>query len=129
MNTTNQTINQTTRSRWATQRSPWQEVFEQLGFARSRMPLDLLESKNAYLVRLEAPGRSKENFDISLDDGALVVTGQAMNATHGVTSFSRRILLTGEVDVLGITATYENGVLEIRLPKAAATQPRKINID
>ena len=129
MNTTNQIINQTTRSRWATECSPWQEVFEQLGLTRSRIPLDLLESKKAYLVRLEAPGRTKENFDISLDDGALVVTGQAIEGAHEVTSFSRRILLTGEVDVLSITASYENGVLEIRLPKAAVTKPRKITID
>lgn len=129
MKTTNQIINQSARWGWAAHRSPWQEVFEQLGLTQSRVPLDLSEAETGYLVRLEAVGRTKENFDISMDDGVLVVNSTATEGTNKRPPFSRRVLLPGEVDVHHVTASYENGVLEIRLPKAAATQPHKINID
>ncbi len=129
MNSTNQIINQSARWGWTAHRSPWQEVFEQLGLTQSRVPLDLLEAENAYLVRLEAAGRTKENFDISMDDGVLVVNSTLNEGTNKMPPFSRRVLLPGEVDVHHVAASYENGVLEIQLPKAAATQPRKINID
>lgn len=129
MNTNNQIINQSTRWGWTAHRSPWQEVFEQLGLTPSRVPLDLLEAENAYLVRFEAAGQTKESFDISMEDGVLVVNSTANGSTNKMPPFSRRVLLPGEVDVHHVTASYENGVLEIQLPKAAATQPRKINID
>lgn len=87
--------------------------------------LNVKENEKAYEVELAAPGFSKKDFTISIDNGLLTVTAERRNEKDksytrrefGYTSFSRSFNLpanTGEED---IQAKYEEGILRLSIPK------------
>ena len=102
-------------------------------------PVDVLESKDAYLIRAELPGMKKEDFHLEVKDGTLTLTGerQSEKATDGVEyrtvervngKFWRSFSLPETVKHDGIQATYKDGILEICVPKAEEAKPRQIEI-
>ena len=80
----------------------------------------------------------KEEIEISLQDGMLIVSGERKEdstAGEGATrterytgTFRRSITLPSRVDVNKVTATYEDGILTITLPKAEEAKPKQIQI-
>ena len=101
--------------------------------------VDILESKEAYLLRAELPGMKKEDFNLELKDGTLTLTGERMSAkpAEGVEyrsvervsgKFVRSFTLPETVKHDGIQATYKDGILEIKVPKAEEAKPRQIEI-
>jgi HSP20 family protein len=101
--------------------------------------VDILESKEAYLLRAELPGMNKEDFNLELKDGTLTLTGERMSAkpAEGVEyrsvervsgKFVRSFSLPETVKHDGIQATYKDGILEIKVPKAEEAKPRQIEI-
>ena len=102
-------------------------------------PVDILESKDAYLIRAELPGMKKEDFDLAVNDGTLTLSGERKTEalTNGVEyhrtervhgRFSRSFYLPQTVKQDGIKATYRDGILEIHVPKAEEAKPRQIAI-
>jgi HSP20 family protein len=102
-------------------------------------PVDVLESKDAYLIRAELPGMKKEDFHLEVKDGTLTLTGERKSeqAADGVEyrsvervngKFWRSFSLPETVKHDGIQATYKDGILEIRVPKAEEAKPRQIEI-
>ena len=102
-------------------------------------PVDVLESKDAYLIRAELPGMKKEDFHLEVKDGTLTLTGerQSEKATDGAEyrsvervtgKFWRSFSLPETVKHDGIQATYKDGILEIHVPKAEEAKPRQIEI-
>ena len=102
-------------------------------------PVDILESKDAYLIRAELPGMKKEDFHLEVNDGTLTLSGErkAENVSDGVAyhrnervhgRFSRSFYLPQTVKQDGINATYRDGILEIHVPKAEEAKPRQISI-
>jgi HSP20 family protein len=102
-------------------------------------PVDVLESKDAYLIRAELPGMKKEDFHLEVKDGALTLTGERKSekAADGVEyrsvervngKFWRSFSLPETVKHDGIQATYKDGILEIHVPKAEEAKPRQIEI-
>ena len=102
-------------------------------------PVDILESKDSYLIRAELPGMKKEDFNLEVHDGSLTVSGerkpdglsegveyQRSERVHG--RFSRSFYLPQTVKQDGIKATYRDGILEIHVPKAEEAKPRQIAI-
>ena len=108
--------------------------------ARSFAPaLDAFHRDNALWVRLEVPGVRPEDVDISVVDGTLVVKGERkqdiQEQTDGIIrrerfagSFERHVLLPEGTDPAGIEASYDLGVLEIRIPHPAEKQPTRVEI-
>lgn len=104
--------------------------FETLG---EWMPkLDLSETKDAYVARLEVPGVGPNGVNVSIRDGLLMITGEKTPEEekkdaklHRVERvwgrFARTIPLPGLVDTGKTTATFKEGVLTVTLPKAAAS--------
>ena len=103
-------------------------------------PVDILESKDSYLVRAELPGMKKEDFNLEVKDGTLTLSGERKSEAPGngveyrsverVTGkFVRSFSLPQTVKHEGIQATYRDGVLEIRVPKAEEAKPRQIPIN
>lgn len=103
-------------------------------------PVDILESKDAYLIRAELPGMKKEDFKLELHDGTLTLSGERKyeKPADGVEyqrserfsgRFSRSFALTETVNQEGISATYRDGILEVHVPKADAAKPRQITIN
>ncbi|MBM4297497.1 MAG: Hsp20/alpha crystallin family protein [Deltaproteobacteria bacterium] len=101
--------------------------------------VDILESKDAYLIRAELPGMKKEDFNLEVNDGTLTLSGErkAEALSSGVEyhraervngKFSRSFYLPQTVKQDGIKATYRDGILEIHVPKVEEAKPRQISI-
>ena len=102
--------------------------------------LDLFEDDSKITVQLEAAGMKKEDFDISLQDGVLTVSGErkfeseghegeSLRSERSFGAFGRSITLPSAVNPEGVKATYEEGVLTITLPKAEEAKPKKIQVE
>jgi HSP20 family protein len=102
-------------------------------------PVDIFEKGDDLVIRAEVPGLEKGEIDISVEDNRLVIHGERvresefdeasayrLERTFG--SFVRSFMLPKTIDATTISASYCNGVLEIKLPKVEAAKPRKIEI-
>lgn len=105
----------------------------------SLLSAELVESGDGVTVSLEAPGLSKENFEIFVNGDVLVVRGRKETSSerkdghYHITEraygrFERRFALPIEVDEEGTSASYRHGVLTINLPRSKRSQPRIISI-
>jgi HSP20 family protein len=103
-------------------------------------PVDILESKDAYLIRAELPGMKKEDFNLEVNDGTLTLSGERKadtlsdaveyhRAERVSGKFSRSFYLPQTVKQEGIKASYRDGILEIHVPKAEEAKPRQISIN
>ncbi|HEX9582386.1 MAG TPA: Hsp20/alpha crystallin family protein [Gemmatimonadales bacterium] len=101
--------------------------------------VDLSETDKEYVVRLEAPGVHKENMDVSLENNVLTLSGtrEIRKEEEGEEyiwkereegKFVRSLRLPKVVVEGKVLATFEDGVLVIRLPKAEPTVKSKIAI-
>ena len=90
--------------------------------------VDVLENEKAFVINVAVPGVSKEDFKIDLNDNYLTISGErkfknekSEHNFHSVEtqygSFSRSFSLPENVDAAGISAQYNNGILEISVPK------------
>ena len=88
------------------------------------------ETPDAYHLELNAPGRSKEDFKIQVEQGLLTISFDKKEETAQQSddyktirrefefkSFKRSFSVDEKIDVEGIQAKYENGVLKLLLPK------------
>ena len=102
--------------------------------------VDVLESKDSYLIRAEVPGMKKEDIHVEVKDGTLVLSGESKSEkpAEGVeyrhverisAKFYRSFALPKTVKQDGIDAKYKDGILEIRVPKAEQAKPRQIEIN
>lgn len=102
-------------------------------------PVDILESKDFYLIRAELPGMKKEDFHLELEDGILTLSGERKfeESKDGVEyhtvervngKFSRSFHLPQTIRHDGIKAAYRDGILEVHVPKAEEAKPRQITV-
>ncbi len=102
--------------------------------------INVIEKKDEYDVELAAPGMTKEDFKVSLDeDRNLVVeldkkvekteenkeTGHYLRREFSYTKFHQTLLLPDDVNREAISATVENGVLKVVLPKLQPQEMKK----
>jgi HSP20 family protein len=101
--------------------------------------LDISERKDAYLVTVEVPGVEPEDLDITMEDGLLTIKGERQFTSesseqqfHRVErrygAFRRSITLPAQVQADQIEATFDNGVLQIAVPKAEEAKPKRIQV-
>ena len=101
--------------------------------------LDLYQSSDHFLAVVELPGMRKEDIDISLHDGTLTISGErkrdsdkngetAQRTERYVGTFRRSISLPTRVDANKVSATYEDGILRVTLPKAEEAKPKQIQV-
>jgi HSP20 family protein len=101
--------------------------------------LDVYREKDDLVVKAELPGIKKKDLDISLEDDVLTIKAEkkkeevAEDADHYVSErhfghYSRTIGLPFHVDAEKISATFKNGLLEMRLPKAEEAETKRIEI-
>ena len=101
---------------------------------------DVRETENEYIVRTELPGVARDDVKINLKNNTLTLRGEKKQAaeetkgnwhhverTYG--QFERTFTLPMDVAADKIRARYQDGVLEIVVPKAEAAKPRDIAID
>jgi HSP20 family protein len=101
--------------------------------------VDILESKDSYLIRAELPGMRNEDLKTEVNDGMLTLSGERKfeEPANGVEyhrvervagKFSRSFYLPQTVKQDSIKATYRDGILEVQVPKADEAKPRQIAI-
>ena len=101
---------------------------------------DLFEDQDKLTVRAELPGLKKDQIKLTLKDDVLIVSGERKQETDAQNSdqirrerlfgtFERSVSLPYPVNQAAISASYEDGVLTISLPKAEEAKPRQIAIN
>src|SRR5688500_14352402 len=101
------------------------------------MPAEILESAEELRFALELPGVRPEEIELTVENGVLTVTAEKKHeqtdhnyrlAERHYGRFSRSFRLPPTVDTNRVQASYEHGVLTIRLPRAEAAKPRRIPV-
>ncbi len=101
--------------------------------------VDVTESEGAFHLHAELPGVEKDQINLSVQDGVLTISGQRksqhestegklhrIERTYG--SFVRNFNLPENVDAQQVAARYQDGVLEVDIPKAEQAQPKRIDV-
>jgi HSP20 family protein len=103
-------------------------------------PMDVRETEAGFTLRVEVPGVARDAIQVKLENNTLVVRGekkQVVDETKGQWhnlertwgSFERSIALPVRVDGEKIVARYQDGVLEITVPKSDEARAREIKIE
>src|SRR4051812_28509063 len=101
--------------------------------------VDIYEDQNGITLKMEVPGVSEQDINISLENNTLTVSGERkfeknekeenfhrIERRYG--SFTRSFSLPNTVDAEKVNAGYENGILSIQLGKKAEAKPKQIKI-
>ena len=110
-----------------------------VGFNGAGIPLDVTTDPEALTVEAALPGIKPEDVEIMVENGTLTIsatTQDARNADEGSYlvqeirrgTFSRSITLPNGLEPDKAEATFEHGVLKLRIPKAEQMKPRQIRI-
>jgi HSP20 family protein len=103
-------------------------------------PVDMYETKDDVVLTLEVPGIREKDVAVSITGDLLSVKGerrfeeevkeqQLLHVERAYGKFERLIQLPIPVQADRIKATYRDGVLEIRMPKAEEVKPKQIKVD
>lgn len=126
-------------------RSPWSgleteinQLFESAlsdfgGPSANRFPIDLYEDQNNTYVRAALPGVNRDDINVEITDGYLTLSAarkpaDADDKSAESFSFSRAVSVPDEVQTDKISASYENGVLTVTLPKREEAKPKKVTV-
>ena len=101
--------------------------------------MEVVEKENEYLLKAELPGMKKDDIDISVEEDTLIIKGErrAEEEKKGegyhlcercYGSFERSIALPKAIESEKVKACYENGLLELTIPKAPEAQPKKVEV-
>ena len=101
----------------------------------SRWGFDVVDEPDAYLVKAEAPGFEPKDFHIDLRGDKLVMQAKRTQEkkekdkeSFSATEFFHSITIPQYVDTNQIDATYQQGVLQVRLPKTEEGKGRRIEV-
>jgi HSP20 family protein len=101
--------------------------------------MDLVETGEHFVLRADLPGMGEDDVNIELEENVLTISGER-KAQHEEKSegfyrleratgtFSRQLTLPEGVDADGVQASFDRGVLEVRIPKPVRATPRRVAI-
>lgn len=108
--------------------------------AEWRPAVDVVDRDDEIVIRAEIPGVEKDDLDVSMSDSTITIKGTTKReekeekgdyyrceTARG--TFMRTVMLPGEVDSSKAEATYKDGLLTLKLPKAEASKRRRIKIE
>jgi HSP20 family protein len=108
--------------------------------ARRWIPaMDLVETEDAFVLKADLPGVTESDVNVEVEDNVLTVSGERkaehedkregyVRVERSYGSFRRSLTLPEGIDPEGVQASFENGVLDIRIPKPEERKPRKVAI-
>jgi len=101
--------------------------------------VDVYEDTDAIVIKADLPGMKQEEIDIEMNNETLSIKGERkfedeqrrdnyvrIERQYGV--FQRSFTIGIPIEADKIKATYKNGILELTLPKAEVTKPRKVQV-
>jgi HSP20 family protein len=102
--------------------------------------VDIYENNDFVVVKAELPGVEKDRISVEVKEGILTLRGERgfdkelkkesyhrIERSYG--SFQRSFSLPVSVDQEKVTARFQNGVLEVQLPKKDQVKPKQIEVD
>lgn len=106
---------------------------------QSSVDMDLYETDTHIVAKFQAPGFTKDNIKITVEDNILTVEGTMTEEKEDKNkkwimkelkseSFSRSVSLPTKIKAEEAEASFKNGVMEIKLPKAEEAKPKSISI-
>lgn len=101
--------------------------------------LDVHEDKDSFSIRAELPGMKREDIEVTLQDGALAISGERKEEKVGEETtvhrqeryygkFTRVLTLPAAVSGDKVKAQYKDGILTVTLPKAEEAKPKAITV-
>jgi len=110
------------------------------GVARRWIPaMDLVEAGEHFVLKADLPGMTQDDVSIELENNVLTISGERraeledqhegyyrLERTSG--AFSRSLALPEGVDAGAVSAAFDNGVLEVRIPKPEQAKPKRVQI-
>lgn len=118
----------------------FERLFEDVGRSEGNgLAMDFYETEDALVLELAVPGASSNGIDVSVEGRQLTVRAELPAAPEGEPrrywlrslprgAYTRTVRLPVGVDVDAIEARVQNGVLSLRMPKAAEAKVRKLQI-
>ncbi|MDH3272190.1 MAG: Hsp20/alpha crystallin family protein [Gemmatimonadota bacterium] len=104
-------------------------------------PVSVSETKDELVLNAELPGMSEKDISIDLENNVLTISGEKNEVREegdeerryhvyerSFGAFNRSFTLPRTVNPSDIRATFENGILNVRMPKVAEAKGRKIEI-
>jgi HSP20 family protein len=102
-------------------------------------PMDLVETEEDFVLRADLPGLSEQDVNVELEDNVLTISGERESeheerkegyyrVERATGTFSRSLTLPEGVEAGAIKASFDKGVLEVRIPKPEERKPRKVAI-
>jgi len=116
--------------------APWRLLSRELGPSPA---VDVTETEGEYKVSVELPGLTKDDIEVTLEEGRLTITGEKkeekreerqnfLRVERSYGSFSRTIPLASSVKEDAVEAAFKDGVLSILLPKTEQARGKKVQI-
>ncbi len=101
--------------------------------------IDIVEKDDQFVLTADLPGLAETDVKLEILDGVLTISGERTSEhdhsgegyrriERSFGSFSRRLSLPKGVDADSVKAGFTNGVLEVRVPKPAESQPKQVEI-
>jgi HSP20 family protein len=101
--------------------------------------MDLVETEDAYVLRADLPGLSEDDVAIEVENNVLTVSGERKTeheakgegyyrVERAFGTFSRSLTLPDGVDAEAVAASFDRGVLEVRIPKPEEVKPKRVSI-
>jgi HSP20 family protein len=101
--------------------------------------MDLVETDENFLLKADLPGMTEGDVAIEVERNVLTISGERKVETEAKKDgyyrierasgkFARSLTLPEGVDAEAVTASFDNGVLEVRIPKPVQAQPRRVQI-
>jgi HSP20 family protein len=101
--------------------------------------MDLVESDDHFLLKADLPGLGHDDVAIEIRDNTLTISGERKSeyerrergwyrVERSTGAFSRSLALPEGVDPDGVSAEFDKGVLEVRIPKPEQKKPRRVQI-
>jgi HSP20 family protein len=132
-----ETLNRFLANPWPTfERTPLEEA---LTVADWSPVVDIEENEKGYTIKAEVPEVKKENVRLTVEEGTLTIRGERFKekeekgrkfhrTERSYGTFLRSFTLPVDADEKKIEATFEDGMLNVFLPKSEAAKPRAIEI-
>ena len=109
------------------------------GLRRWHPAMDLVETEDHFVLRADLPGVAESDVKVELEDNVLTLSGERRHEQEvkkggyyrierASGAFARTLTLPEGVDAEAVEATFDKGVLEVRIPKPAERQPRRVAI-
>ena len=101
--------------------------------------MDLVETDDHFVLKADLPGLNEGDVNIEVEDNVLTVSGERKSehedkregyyrVERSFGSFRRTLTLPEGVDPEAVNATFDKGVLEVRIPKPEQRKPRRVAI-